>query len=700
MSSRVMNVRVAVTWRGGASRPAARSLARATHSAAGAGGNGGARGVAPGALRLRAARPWLQGSTQFARGLGPTGARGAGWAWQPARALAGLPETLSKLPDDDDDEDEEAEFEDGFDGEALLNEDEDGFDDGGLERVEVAAAGESDDDGSSLSDLGLSQVTIDALEKRGIKALFPIQEAVIKPALREGKDVMGRARTGSGKTIAFALPVIEGLLAEGAGGRGRRGRSPRCLVLAPTRELAKQVEVEFQATAPELKVLCCYGGVSIQGQERVLRQGTDVVVGTPGRVIDLMERGVLQTEDVRYAIMDEADQMLAVGFAEEVEKIMADIPERRQTFLFSATMPQWVHRLARDYLSDNRVIIDQVGDDRQTVSESVTTLSCCVSDAARRSVLADLVTVHAKGGKAIVFAQTKRETDEVAATLIRRLACEALHGDVAQLQRDKILKRFREGRFSVLVATDVAARGLDISDVDLVVHYELPQDTETFVHRSGRTGRAGRTGVAIAMHTDRESYILRRIARDANAKWKAIAPPSSKEVITASATQASLEITEVEDEVVPYFTDAAQTLIEKVGAEKAVAAALAALSGHHEKPAERSLMTGEEGVRTVHVERLTREGPFLESPRDVMRVLARVLDGADGVGKIAMVQGQEAAIFDITEENAVKLDELGEFRGARFGFATSPLPELVPNERDSRGGGRGRGRGGYRGRGG
>ena len=437
---------------------------------------------------------------------------------------------------DDDNEDDEEDYDD---------DDED----------EPAAAKNSDP--NHIDNFPISVLTKAALRKRGIESLFPIQSAVLAPAL-EGRDIVGRARTGTGKTLGFSLPIIESLLSNPSDARNRR---PRCIVLAPTRELANQVEAEIQLTVPSMRTVCVYGGVAITNQERALRNGVDFVVGTPGRLIDLIQRGSLQLQDIEYCVLDEADQMLAVGFEEDVERIMQEIPEERQTFLFSATMPSWVKQLTRKYLKEH-VNIDLVGDSKQKVADTIDILSCACSHQSRTMILADLVTVYGKGAKAICFTQTKREADEVTAALGRRMATEVLHGDIAQAQRERTLKRFRDNRFSVLVATDVAARGLDITDVDLVVHFELPNDTESFVHRCGRTGRANKRGTAIAMFTPRENYRLRTIVRETGVTFKSINAPTPAEVMTSSAVQAKHEMSLVDDELLPYFTPTAEAILE------------------------------------------------------------------------------------------------------------------------------------------
>lgn len=538
----------------------------------------------------------------------------------------------------------------------------------------------------------LSQTTVKALHSRGIESLFPIQAAVLKPAM-EGRDLIGRARTGTGKTLAFSLPVIESLLES-----PRRTRAPRCVILAPTRELAKQVEREFAATAPTLRLLCVYGGVSIQGHERDLRRGADVVVGTPGRVIDLMKRGVLDMSEVEFAILDEADQMLNVGFEEDVETIMAEMPRERRNYLFSATMPHWVKKLAHNYM-DDPVTVDLIGDDRIKIADTISMMTICVPPSVRRSVLVDLITVHGAGCKVICFTQTKREADEVATALAKTHAAEALHGDIAQWQREKTLAGFRDGRFGVLVATDVAARGLDIPNVDLVVHYEMPQDSETFLHRSGRTGRANKTGTAILMHTERDYGTVGQLERAAGIRFTPSPAPSAQRVLQASAESASKQLDSVQPDLLPYFLETAKDLVksQEKSPEEILAAALAAMSGLRELPPPRSLLTYEEGIRTMLVQHSgdadTHSGRFA-TPRDVMQVLGQFVDRDEKFGKIKIAKNGDAVV-DLSEAAAKELVEDSPIRGYEFSLPES-LPELMPervlrsrNGKGSFGGGKG-----------
>ncbi|CAF2153564.1 hypothetical protein BRARA_A02729 [Brassica rapa] len=377
------------------------------------------------------------------------------------------------------------------------------------------ADSESSGDGLAIAELGISPEIVKALSAKGIEKLFPIQKAVLEPAM-QGRDMIGRARTGTGKTLAFGIPIIDKIIKFNA--KHGRGRNPLCLVLAPTRELARQVEKEFRESAPSLDTICVYGGTPIGQQMRQLDYGVDVAVGTPGRIIDLIKRGALNLSEVQFVVLDEADQMLQVGFAEDVEIILERLPEKRQSMMFSATMPSWIRSLTKKYLNDP-LTIDLVGDSDQKLADGITTYSIMADSYGRASIIGPLVTEHAKGGKCIVFTQTKRDADRLSYGLARTFKCEALHGDISQSQRERTLAGFRDGHFNILVATDVAARGLDVPNVDLVIHYELPNNTETFVHRTGRTGRAGKKGSAILIYSQDQSRAVKIIEREVGSRF-------------------------------------------------------------------------------------------------------------------------------------------------------------------------------------
>ncbi|BAT80843.1 hypothetical protein LR48_Vigan07g033000 [Vigna angularis] len=371
------------------------------------------------------------------------------------------------------------------------------------------------EEGLEIAKLGISQDIVSALAKKGITKLFPIQRAVLEPAM-QGRDMIGRARTGTGKTLAFGIPIMDKIIQFNA--KHGRGRDPLALVLAPTRELAKQVEKEFYESAPNLDTICVYGGTPISKQMRQLDYGVDIAVGTPGRIIDLLNRGALNLKEVQFVVLDEADQMLQVGFQEEVERILERLPAKRQTLMFSATMPSWIKQISRNYLNDP-LTIDLVGDSDQKLADGISLYSIASDLYVKAGILAQLITEHAKGGKCIVFTQTKRDADRLSYTMAKSVQCEALHGDISQAQREKTLAGFRNGHFNVLVATDVASRGLDIPNVDLVIHYDLPNSSEIFVHRSGRTGRAGKKGTAILVYTEDQSRAVRLIERDVGSRF-------------------------------------------------------------------------------------------------------------------------------------------------------------------------------------
>ncbi|XP_010551750.1 PREDICTED: DEAD-box ATP-dependent RNA helicase 3, chloroplastic-like [Tarenaya hassleriana] len=519
-----------------------------------------------------------------------------------------------------------------------------------------------DDSGTSSDELAVSQLGLperlaDSLEKRGITHLFPIQRAVLHPAL-EGRDIIARAKTGTGKTLAFGIPIIKRLTEDAVDQSSfrRSGRLPKVLVLAPTRELAKQVEKEIKESAPYLSTVCVYGGVSYNTQQSALSRGVDVVVGTPGRIIDLIEGKSLKLGEVEYLVLDEADQMLAVGFEEDVECILENLPSKRQSMLFSATMPAWIKKLARKYL-DNPLNIDLVGDQDEKLAEGIKLFAIPATSTSKRTILSDLITVYAKGGKTIVFTQTKKDADEVSLALSNSIASEALHGDISQHQRERTLNGFRQGKFTVLVATDVASRGLDIPNVDLVIHYELPNDPETFVHRSGRTGRAGKEGTAILMFTSNQRRTVRSLEHDVGSKFEFISPPSVGEVLEASAEQVVATLNGVHPESIEFFSATAQRLFEEKGTS-ALAAALAQLSGFAQPPSSRSLISHEQGWVTLQLTRDASNSRGYLSVRSVTGFLSDVYTAAaDEVGKILMIADDrvQGAVFDLPEDIAKEL---------------------------------------------
>ncbi|MFC4637450.1 DEAD/DEAH box RNA helicase [Deinococcus hohokamensis] len=526
------------------------------------------------------------------------------------------------------------------------------------------------------------------LAERGITEASPIQAESL-PLTLAGRDLIGRARTGTGKTLAFALPIISKLEPS-----RERARLPRAIVVAPTRELAKQVADEFSKSGLGLTTVTVYGGASYAPQENALRRGVDVVVGTPGRLIDHLERGNLDLSAVEFAVLDEADEMLSVGFAEAIETILQKTPEGRQTMLFSATLNNDINRLSRKYLREP-VIVDMVGEGKSQAAQTVEHLKVKVGRS-RTRVLADLLTIY-NPEKAIVFTRTKREADELANELIHRgLEAEALHGDLAQSQRERALGAFRSGRVGVLVATDVAARGLDIPEVDLVVQYHLPQDPESYVHRSGRTGRAGRTGTAIIMYGERENREVMGLERITGVRFIERPLPTPKEVQAASARSSADMVRKVDSGVAASFQAEAERLFSELGLE-ALTRALAKISGVTEPVKAASLLSGEEGQTTliVHGERM--------SIARTVALLARAGDvDTRRLGKVRQWRG--GTVADVPSEYVQKLLAASPLEGEIQIEVAQELPELFEQATRERrdggyqGGGRGyRDEGGYRG---
>jgi ATP-dependent RNA helicase RhlE len=363
---------------------------------------------------------------------------------------------------------------------------------------------------ATFDDLGLAPVLLAAVHDAGYEIPTPIQLQAIPLALK-GRDVIGLAQTGTGKTAAFTLPILQRLSAGAPPGpRGRR--NPRALVLTPTRELAAQVDESFGKYGCHTAIvsLAVFGGVALDPQERALRRGVDVVIATPGRLLDHLERRTLSFEDLEVLILDEADRMLDMGFAPQINRVVAQIPPYRQTMLFSATMLPEVEALARKYL--RRPIVVQVGR-RSEAANTVTHAVYPVPRDRKSALLVELLS-QAAMDSVLVFTRTKHGADRLVRQLERAgLPATAMHADKSQSQRTRALEGFRDGTIRVLVATDIAQRGLDISGISHVINYDVPQQPEDYVHRIGRTGRAAQTGDAYTFMSADEIAMVRTIER-------------------------------------------------------------------------------------------------------------------------------------------------------------------------------------------
>lgn len=615
---------------------------------------------------------------------------------------------------------------------------------------------------------GMDQRVIDVLSGKGITKFTEVQGKAFEPSLA-GRDLIGRSRTGTGKTIAFGLPSVHRLakLAEQKGnvderGRRKRGRKVGMIVLCPTRELARQVNDEISEIARpyNLYTTVFHGGVSYDPQARALYNGVDILVGTPGRIMDHIRRGNLDLSECDIAVLDEADEMLNMGFAEDVEVVLDGVgsnnDQKTQCLLFSATTPSWVKEIGRNYQTDV-LSIDATTDNQARTATTVRHMAIQVppGPVSKKAILEDIIAVEIskdiddsaltgngdeedefadnpiaaaaaakkkKGnnamqqkifGKTIVFTETKRDADDlVSGGVFKTLTAQALHGDVGQKQRDATLNAFRAGAFNVLVATDVAARGIDIKDVDLVVQFSPPREVDTYVHRSGRTGRAGKKGISVLLFDPRQARDIVKIERSVGHgfKFELAGPPSGEAALIAASKTSAIACRSIPEETAQYFKEAASKLLESGEApEDIVAKCLAAISRRASTIESRSLLTGESGLATVE---MSNSKGRAVTPGDVMYTISKLsrmskqsedlaFDG--DVGKIKAAPQTGVAVFDLGVEDAKKLIEFAkdvDAGGAEFKILKELELERDRNFGRMSGGRGGRGRGGYGGRGG
>ncbi|MEH7249783.1 DEAD/DEAH box helicase [Neobacillus niacini] len=355
--------------------------------------------------------------------------------------------------------------------------------------------------------VGISESTVNNLREFGVSKPTPIQEKAI-PLVMAGKDVIAQAQTGTGKTFAFILPILEKIDLQAA--------HIQALVVTPTRELALQITDEFKKLTNGIDgvdVLAVYGGQDVDKQLKKLKKNVQIVVGTPGRLLDHIGRGTVQLSNVSFLVLDEADQMLHIGFLKEVEDIIRETPKTRQTMLFSATMPEEIRVLANKHMRKPEYV--QV-EKTQGPAENVKLIAMHTIDRAKQATLIQLVETH-RPYMALIFCRTKRRVSKLYEVLkSHKYLCDELHGDLSQAKREQVMKRFRDGDIQLLIATDVAARGLDVEGVTHVFNYDIPQDSESFVHRIGRTGRAGTKGVAITFYSSDDRPTLDMIEKELN----------------------------------------------------------------------------------------------------------------------------------------------------------------------------------------
>ena len=429
----------------------------------------------------------------------------------------------------------------------------------------------------NFEDFNLSKETIKSISEIGFEEPTPIQVSTI-PLIMGGHDIVGQAQTGTGKTAAFGIPIIE---------KCQNGRNPFAIVLEPTRELAVQVtqEVHKIGKYKNISVLPVYGGTSIDRQIKALQRGVNVIVGTPGRVLDLLRRKTLSLSEVKIVVLDEADEMLDMGFIEDIETILKATPAERQTLLFSATIPQQIINIAKQYMSSPEKIRINTKD---IVIPKIRQIFYEVREENKVNALSRLLDVE-DPQLAIVFCHTKSEVDDVFMKLSQLgYNAGALHGDYKQARRDEVMNKFRGGMLDILVATDVAARGLDIKDVTHVINYSIPQNPDSYVHRIGRTGRAGKSGMAITFVNPREYKHLRLIEKTARTIIDRKKLPSPADVVRAREKNIVRNISEIikGNKHVGYIP-AVKELSDNYGFGDVAAAALYAAYGEiKDKPEE------------------------------------------------------------------------------------------------------------------
>ncbi|KAK6794349.1 hypothetical protein RDI58_007802 [Solanum bulbocastanum] len=585
---------------------------------------------------------------------------------------------------------------------------------------------EKEEDPNALSNFRISVPLREALITKGIHALFPIQ-AMTFDTILDGSDLVGRARTGQGKTLAFVLPILESLI-NGPTKVSRKtgyGRAPSVLVLLPTRELALQVFADFEVYGGAVGLTsCCLYGNSPMGQQQVqLKRGVDIVVESldllPANFPqDHIERGNIDFRSLKFRVLDEVDEMLKIGFVDDVEFILGKVEDASQvqTLLFSATLPSWVKHISSKFLKPDKKTADLVGDEKMKASKNVRHIIIPCSSSARSQLIPDIIRCYCSGGRTIIFTETRDYASELAGILP---GARALHGEIQQSQREITLAGFRSGKFLTLVATNVAARGLDIDNVQLIVQCEPPRDVEAYIHRSGRTGRAGNTGVAVMLYDPKKSNIS-KIERESGVKFEHLAAPQPADVAKAAGKEAAEAIAEISDSVIPAFKAAAEELLhtsELSPAEllaKALAKAAVSISprylsdwgtksglmvdrtllllfqGYSEIKS-RSLLSSMENCVTL----LLECGRPIFSPSFAYNVLRGFLseDKLESIKGLTLTADGKGAVFDVSA------DDLDTFLAGKNAQGVSlevvkELPRLQEKDQ-SRGGRFGGGRGGF-----
>ena len=554
----------------------------------------------------------------------------------------------------------------------------------------------------------ISEKTAKHLQTIGIMKLFPIQFKTFNNNY-DGCELISKDRKGRGKTLAFSLPILERLRRKNKYFLQKERQYPLVLCIVPTRELAIQVTNEFERfknEPNEYRVVTVYGGSDVYLQKNKLRAGTEIVIATPGRLIDLIQRKDLILKKLKCLILDETDQMLNFGFQEEIEKVLKAIKsefeesersiDELQILLFSATIPSWVQKISSKFMKSDAKLIDMVqGQDNRT-SKTVEHLAIYIpSKELKIPTIGDIVQVY--GGchsRTIIFTDRKDEANEVMLHGNLKVECQVLHGDIPQKQREVTFASFRNGKLKCLVATNVAARGLDIPEVDLIIQLSPPEEIEAYIHRSGRTGRAGKSGTCVTFYTRRQQDTMRKIEDLAKMTFKKVGAPQPADIVKATARDIEVSLDSVAKEVLPLFSENTKEILSRYSAEEAISRAIAIISGCTKQVKQRSLLCSMEGYLTYLIEtEVEANGPgyFWNLFRNNYSN-----DLVESIKGMKLLSNRRGAVFDLKDDFQNVFEESIESmkkRGFKISLATK-LPETddYENSRSSGYGSRGNNR--------